>query len=192
MKISQLKMSDDQADASGKYGMDGRRPQGAAKYWPAIFKSIELLICILCIGLIDEPATNSRIRVFVSQRTVALAYSTFASYLIISAAYLFGKLVKDHWPWKTTAALSLIGFILYAACAATLLKDWVETKERNYWPPNTQRHRSCRLLYPKVHNSSNMLDLVCATGFICVIGAIVFLIELIAVARSGSRGDLGD
>ncbi|XP_037050286.1 uncharacterized protein LOC119084418 isoform X4 [Bradysia coprophila] len=175
IEISQLKMSDDQADASGKYGMDGRRPQGAAKYWPAIFKSIELLICILCIGLIDEPATNSRIRVFVSQRTVALAYSTFASYLIISAAYLFGKLVKDHWPWKTTAALSLIGFILYAACAATLLKDWVETKERNYWPPNTQR-----------------LDLVCATGFICVIGAIVFLIELIAVARSGSRGDLGD
>lgn len=55
------------------------------------------VICVLCIGLIDEPATNSRIRVFVSQRTVALAYSTFSSYLIISAAYLFGKSVKDQW-----------------------------------------------------------------------------------------------
>lgn len=36
-------MADDQADASGKYGMNGRGPQGAAKYWPAIFKAIELV-----------------------------------------------------------------------------------------------------------------------------------------------------
>ncbi|KAJ6635962.1 hypothetical protein Bhyg_14548 [Pseudolycoriella hygida] len=147
---------DDQADASGKYGMNGGGPQGAAKYWPAIFKGIELLLCILCIGLIDEPANNSRIRVFVSQRTVALAYSTFASYLIITAVYLFGKLVRDNWPWKTSAVLSLIAFLLYTACAATILKDWVDTKERNYWPPNTQRYRACKLLYPKVPNSSDM------------------------------------
>lgn len=43
------------------------------------------------------------------------------------------------WPWKTSALLSLIAFILYTACAAAILKDWVDTKERNYWPPNTQR-----------------------------------------------------
>lgn len=36
-------MADDQADASGKYGMDGREPRGAAKYWPTIVKSIELV-----------------------------------------------------------------------------------------------------------------------------------------------------
>lgn len=36
-------MADDQADASGKYGMNGRGPQGAAKYWPTIFKAIELV-----------------------------------------------------------------------------------------------------------------------------------------------------
>jgi len=104
-----------------------------------------------------------------------LAYSTFASYLIITSVYLFGKLVKDNWPWKTSAMLSFIAFVLYAACAGTILNDWVDTKERNYWPPNTQR-----------------LDLVCATGFISVIGAIVFLVDLILTVRSGSRGDLGD
>lgn len=36
------------------------------------------------------------------------------------------------------------------------------------------------------------LDLVCATGFISVIAAIVFLVDLILTVRSGSRGDLGD
>lgn len=34
---------DEQTDASGKYGMNGRGPQGAAKYWPTIFKAIELV-----------------------------------------------------------------------------------------------------------------------------------------------------
>lgn len=36
-------MADDQADASGKYGMNGRGPQGAARFWPSIFKAIELV-----------------------------------------------------------------------------------------------------------------------------------------------------
>lgn len=42
-EISQLKMVDDQPDASGKYGMNGRGPHGAAKYWPSIFKVIEMV-----------------------------------------------------------------------------------------------------------------------------------------------------
>lgn len=36
-------MADDQADASGKYGMNGRGPQGSAKYWPTAFKAVELV-----------------------------------------------------------------------------------------------------------------------------------------------------
>lgn len=36
------------------------------------------------------------------------------------------------------------------------------------------------------------LDLVCAAGFISIIGAIVFLIDAILTFRSGSRGHLGD
>lgn len=43
LEISQLKMADDQADASAKYAMNGRGPQGAAKYWPTILKAIELV-----------------------------------------------------------------------------------------------------------------------------------------------------
>lgn len=43
-EISHLKMAgDEQTDASGKYGMNGRAPQGAARYWPTIFKVVELV-----------------------------------------------------------------------------------------------------------------------------------------------------
>lgn len=54
------------------------------------------VLCILCIGLIDDPAQNSRIRVFVTQRTVSLCYVTFGSFLIYTALYLIGKLIRDE------------------------------------------------------------------------------------------------
>jgi len=85
----------EQTDSSGKYTFGGGGATGK-KYWTTILKSIELVLCILCIGLIDDPAQNSRIRVFVSQRTVSLCYVTFGSFLIYSIVFLIGKLIRDE------------------------------------------------------------------------------------------------
>jgi hypothetical protein len=63
--------------------------------------------------------------------------------------------------------------VLFTACAVTILKDWSDTKERNYWPPNTTR-----------------MDLVCATGALCIINAVVFIIDFLFVGRLGSRGEI--
>ena len=76
-------------------------------------------------------------------------------------------------PWKVTALLNLVGTILFTACAIIILKDWSDTKERNYWPPNTTR-----------------MDLTCATGAISIIGAIVFLFDMLFVFRLGARGEI--
>lgn len=97
LEISHLNMAGDaeQTDSSGKYTFGGGAAT-AKKYWPTILKSIEVILCILCIGLIDDPAQNSRIRVFVSQRTVALCYVTFGSFLIYSIVFLIGKLIRDE------------------------------------------------------------------------------------------------
>lgn len=76
-------------------------------------------------------------------------------------------------PWKVTAILNLIGAILFTACAVTILKDWSDTKERNYWPPNTTR-----------------MDLTCATGAISIVAAVVFLIDFLFVGRLGARGEI--
>lgn len=44
-----------------------------------------------------------------------------------------------RWPWKTTAIFACLATFLFFICGVFLLKDWVDTKERNYWPPNTTR-----------------------------------------------------
>lgn len=76
-------------------------------------------------------------------------------------------------PWKVTAILNLVGTLLFTACAVIILKDWSDTKERNYWPPNTTR-----------------MDLTCATGAISIIGAVTFLIDCLFIIRLGARGEI--
>lgn len=53
------------------------------------------VLSIVCIGLFDDPANNSRFRIFVGTRTIALAYVTFGSFIIIASAYLLGKALRD-------------------------------------------------------------------------------------------------
>ncbi|XP_050071132.1 uncharacterized protein LOC126559072 [Anopheles maculipalpis] len=175
-EISRLTM------ASAEHGTDqadrGMRKEyfnssGAGKFLPPVFKLLELAVAIVCIGLIDDPAHNSRLRVFISSRTVALAYATFAMFLVFSVVYLFGKVIRDNFPWKLSSLLNLTGFILYLATAACILSDWSETKNRNYWPPNTQR-----------------MDFLCGAGSVSVVGAMFYLIDLIVTVRLGMKGEI--
>jgi hypothetical protein len=53
------------------------------------------VLSIVCIGLFDDPANNSRFRIFVGTRTIALGYVTFGAFIIICAAYLIGKAFRD-------------------------------------------------------------------------------------------------
>ncbi|XP_055716487.1 uncharacterized protein LOC129810183 isoform X2 [Phlebotomus papatasi] len=147
---------------------------GANRYWPTLFKLFELALAIVCIGLLDDPANNTYLRTqFAHQRTIALCYATFGAYIIICGAYLLGKVFQDTMSWKTAALLNFIGAVLFVACGATLLRDWSITKNRNYWHPNTQR-----------------MDLLCATGSVAIVAAIVFLVDLLATLLQGVRGNL--
>lgn len=53
------------------------------------------VLSIVCIGLFDDPANNSRFRIFVGTRTIALGYVTFGAFIIVCAAYLIGKGFRD-------------------------------------------------------------------------------------------------
>jgi hypothetical protein len=53
------------------------------------------VLAVLCIGLFDDPANNSRYRMFVGTRTIALGYVTFGSFIIICGAYIIGKAFRD-------------------------------------------------------------------------------------------------
>lgn len=76
-------------------------------------------------------------------------------------------------PWKVLSILNLVGTMLFTACAIAILKDWSDTKERNYWPPNTTR-----------------MDMTCATGAISMVAGVVFLCDLLFIIRLGARGEL--
>ncbi|XP_055542712.1 uncharacterized protein LOC129728302 isoform X2 [Wyeomyia smithii] len=146
---------------------------GVTKFIPPVFKLLEMAVAIICIGLIDDPANNSRFRVFMTARTTALAYSTFVPFLILSVIYLFGKVLRENVPWKLQSLLNLTAFIMYLATAACILSDWSETKNRNYWPPNTQR-----------------MDFQCGAGALAIIGALLYLIDLVVTVRLGIKGDI--
>lgn len=165
----------DQGDGAGKYTFGGGGGSSNKRVLPTILKGVQLLLCIICLGLFDDPANNSRVRIFVSPRTIALCYATFATFLIISAVYLLGRVIRDVWPWRTVSILSFIGTILFLACGVCTLKDWSDTKERNFWPPNTTR-----------------LDLLCASGFVALLTSVAFAVELITTVREGIRGGYDD
>lgn len=60
-------------------------------------------------------------------------------YTVLWMCDLMIYVLFNSWPWKTSAVLSFIGAIMFIATASAVLADWANTKERNYWPPNTQR-----------------------------------------------------
>lgn len=85
-------------------------------YWPKIYFLLQILAAI-CIGLIDDPANNSRVRIFLSARTIALAYATFGGFIIICGSYILGKVFKDAWVfawwwwWRRLCSLKFLLFL---------------------------------------------------------------------------------
>jgi len=145
----------------------------SARYGPLFLKVIELVLAAVCIGLIDDPANNSRIRVFLTARTIALAYVTFGGFVIVCGAYIVGKVFHDSIPWKTTAILNFIGVCLFVATGACILRDWSDIKIRGYWPPNTTR-----------------MDLIVSCGSVSIVAAAIFIIDLLVNVRLGARGEI--
>lgn len=142
-------------------------------YFLVALKFLELVLIICCIGLIDDPATHSHFRVFITPRVVALSYVTFGSLLIYTSIHLIMTMFGEPTPWKTATVWSFVGFFLVLSSTALLFRDWTNTKERNYWEPNTTR-----------------LDLTLATGWVATLASFVYLIDLLVTIRFGSRGDL--
>ncbi|XP_052848518.1 uncharacterized protein LOC128259924 isoform X1 [Drosophila gunungcola] len=144
-----------------------------ATYTLICIKIVELCLLICCLGLIDEPATNSHLRVFITPRVMALCYVTFGALTIYTAIYLIMALFGDLTPWRTATLWSLVGFVMFVAVTALLFRDWSTTKDRNYWHPNMHR-----------------LDLVMASASIALVTSLVFLLDILLTIRFGVHGDL--
>lgn len=151
----------------------------STKQWPIIVKSISVILCILCIIFIDDPANSFRIRLFVSPRFFCLCYGTYVTYMIYSTVYLVGKLIGDEWPWKTMIILSSIATILFLICGIVLLRGYTNIRWRTYWP----------LLEAEDRGSSGPMTvwLLLVAGILSVVTAVVHLIDAILLFWLGKR-----
>ncbi|XP_073836791.1 uncharacterized protein isoform X1 [Musca autumnalis] len=167
IEISRVDMSpaDESSYVSG--------PSKKASYTLVALKFLQLCLIICCIGLIDEPATHSNIRTFITPRVIGLCYVTFGSLLIYSAIYLIMALFGDMAPWRTSVLWSLVGFVLFVATTSLLFRDWSATKDLNYWHPNMSR-----------------LDLVLGAASVSLVTALIFLMDILITLRFGVSGDL--
>uniref|UniRef100_A0A336KQR7 CSON014593 protein n=1 Tax=Culicoides sonorensis TaxID=179676 RepID=A0A336KQR7_CULSO len=179
IEISKVDMSsaaevgtmESQKGGSNYYGSSSR-------HGPVFLKAIELILAAICIGLIDDPANNSRVRIFLSARTIALAYATFGGFIIICGSYILGKVFKDTIPWKITSVINFVGLCLFLASGACILRDWSDIKTRGYWPPNTTRYTQL------------MMDLIVTCGSLSIVTAAIFILDLLVNVRLGARGEI--
>lgn len=147
-----------------------QRRDGTSTWWPTIFKSIELALCVLCLCVIDDPAQSFRIRLFVSGRIFSLCYGTIVTFLICSAVYLIGRFFGDEWPWRSVSILSGIATVLFFICGVWLLKDYANISQRSYFQIPIVEERGTR--------STPLTDaLLLVSGIVLIITSIVHAIE---------------
>lgn len=158
-----------------------RRSDGTPKWWPIIFKSVELALCILCLCVIDDPAQNFRIRLIVSGRIIALSYGTIVTFLIVSAIYLFGKFLDDDWPWRTQSMLSATATVLFFFCGVWLLKDYAYISQRNFYVP-------IPIIEERSGHSAEFTNaLLLVSGISLVITAITHAVETVLTVWVGRK-----
>ncbi|XP_026472304.1 uncharacterized protein LOC113376560 isoform X1 [Ctenocephalides felis] len=145
--------------------------QAMKDHYLLVIKVVLLGLSIICVGLLDDPVHQGNFPP-VSTRYVALAYSTYSSYIIILGALLLGRGLGERFPWRTWSILAITGAALFIAVAAVLLVDWSNLTYNPIWHPNTHR-----------------LDLLCASGALAVPTAALFILDAVLTCRRGQVSD---
>lgn len=156
------------------------RSDGSPKWWPIIFKAVQLGLCILCLCVIDDPAQSFQIRLFVSGRIISLCYGTIVAYLIYSAVYLIGRFVGDEWPWRSTSILAAIAAILFFVCGVWLIKDYAYLTQRTYLQVPIVDERGSR-------TTPLTIALLLVSGIVLIITAVTYAVEAVLMIWIGRK-----
>ncbi|CAG9765823.1 unnamed protein product [Ceutorhynchus assimilis] len=90
--------------------------------WQLCAKSLELILCILCIGLIMEPVKKSD-TARVPLHHLALIFPTFIGYLLIVLLCLLAKILGDKIPYRTGFIFSVVASCLFFVSGILLAVD---------------------------------------------------------------------
>lgn len=136
------------------------RPTFAARFQkylkeaPFFCKIIELILCVISVGLIVNPFNE------IPQEDinhVAIVYVSLCGYILINAIIILCHLLGDRMPKRTATAFSAMGAILCLTAGLVLIRDWT------YFPNN--------LIFRYVEQYS---DQMVSSGVFAIFAAIVF------------------
>ncbi|XP_026324840.1 uncharacterized protein LOC113233838 [Hyposmocoma kahamanoa] len=158
-----MSAGDREAEAQNKKGeesaspdLDSRAAAAIKQYWCAGLRAVELCLAIIAIGLMVGALYAPQV-VQSDHRHIALIYSAYSSFIIITGVLLLARLFGETVGWRTSIAFSVLGVIMFTAAAAVIFYDW---------------HRS---YYANLRPNKQAYDLLIASGVFAVIDAAVFL-----------------
>lgn len=166
-----MSAGDREAEAQAKKGddaasndRDSRAAAALKQYWCVGLRALELIIAIIAIGLIVNPLYSQHV-VQSDLRHIALIYSAYSSYIIITGVLVVARLFGESAGWRTSIGFSVMGAIMFTAAAAVIFYDW---------------HRS---YYSNMRPNKQVYDLFISSGVFSVINVVVFIVHAFLTFR---------
>ncbi|CAH2036980.1 unnamed protein product, partial [Iphiclides podalirius] len=166
-----MSAGDREAEAQAKKGEEGadneRDSRAAAalkRNWCVGLRIIEMTLSVIAIGLIVGALYSPQV-VQSDHRHIALIFSTYSSYIIITGVLIIARLLGESAGWRTSLGFSILGVIMFTAAAAVIFYDW---------------HRS---YYANLRPNKEAYDLLISSGVFSVINAAVFLVHAFLTFR---------
>ncbi|XP_049869608.1 uncharacterized protein LOC126369293 [Pectinophora gossypiella] len=135
---------------------DSRAAAALKQYWCVGLRALELCLAVIAIGLIVGALYSPQV-VQSDHRHIALIYSAYSSFIIITGVLILARLFGETVGWRTSIGFSVLGVIMFTAAAAVIFYDW---------------HRS---YYANLRPNKQAYDLLVASGVFAVLDAAVFL-----------------
>ncbi|KAJ2937907.1 hypothetical protein O0L34_g18731 [Tuta absoluta] len=166
-----MSAGDREAEAQNKKGdessapdRDSRAAAALKQHWDVGLRATELCVAVIAIGLIIGALYSPSV-VNSDHRHIALIYSAYSSFIIITGVLVLARLFGETLGWRTSIGFSTLGVIMFTAAAAVIFYDW---------------HRS---YYANIRPNKQAYDLLIASGVFAVFDAVVFLVHIFVTFR---------
>ncbi|CAH0397763.1 unnamed protein product [Chilo suppressalis] len=166
-----MSAGDREAEAQAKKGEEGAAPERDSRaaaalkqYWCLGLRAVELVIAVIAIGLIVGALYSPQV-VERNIQHIAVIYSAYSSFIIITGVLIIARLLGESAGWRTSIGFSVIGAIMFTAAAAVIFYDW---------------HRS---YYANQRPNKQAYDLLITSGVFGIINAVVFLVHAFLTFR---------
>ncbi|XP_047506927.1 uncharacterized protein LOC125050901 [Pieris napi] len=163
-----MSAGDRETEAQGKKEEGSSSEDGRAatfkRNWCIAFRALELILAVIAIGLIIGALYAPQV-VQSDHRHIALIYSAYSSFIIITGVLIIARIFGESAGWRTSLTFSILGVIMFTAAAAVIFYDW---------------HRS---YYANMRPNKSSYDLLISSGVFAVMDAAVFLLHAVLTFR---------